>query len=58
MADEYEEKLNLKDAIILEVRFFLTDSSTDPKLRVETRFTAVTGWKLDYIILTCFNLMQ
>lgn len=22
MADEYEEKLNLKDAIILEVRFF------------------------------------
>lgn len=58
MADEYEEKLNLKDAIIQEVRFVLTDSSTDPKLRFETRFTAIAGWKLKYIILTCFNLMQ
>lgn len=43
MADEYEEKLNLKDAIIQEVSFVLTDSSTDPKLRVETIFTAITS---------------
>lgn len=32
MADEYEEKLNLKDAIILEVSFVLKVSSTDRKL--------------------------